>query len=58
MIAYYASLWLVSLLNLAWCCLQVGFVLILFESLYVKIATLCAVGWYRCAHRIGFYLNV
>lgn len=26
MIGYYASLWLVSLLNLAWCCLQVRLV--------------------------------
>lgn len=46
-IAYYASLWLVSLLNLAWCCLQVGFIhsLKLFEPSYVQIVTLYVVGW-------------
>ena len=44
MIGYYGSLWLVSLLNLAWCCLQVRLVFGFSCWVVKKIRTLIVIG--------------
>ena len=48
--SYYGIVWLVTLLNFAWCCLQV------FSLIWIPVFSVFFLGWFWCMTSIDFRL--